>query len=56
MTTLFRISALVLVAGMLLGDILLASAGLVAVCSLAVYNDIQQDKHADRPPLSAFLA
>ncbi|MFK3683328.1 hypothetical protein [Pseudomonas sp. NPDC088890] len=56
MTTLFRITVFLLVVGMLLGDILLASVGLVGVCSLAVYTSIQQDKQAACPAESEFLA
>jgi len=56
MTTLFRITVFLLLVGMLLGDILLASVGLVGVCSLAVYTSIQQDKQAACPAESEFLA
>ncbi|BAN54522.1 MULTISPECIES: hypothetical protein [Pseudomonas] len=56
MTTLFRISVLVLVAGMLLGEILLASVGLACVCGVAVYSNIQQDKQPACPADSEFLA
>jgi len=56
MTTLFRISVLLLIAGMLLGDLLLASVGLAGVCGIAVHGNLQQDKHAACPPESEFLA
>lgn len=56
MATLFRITVFLLLVGMLLGDILLASVGLVGVCSLAVYTSIQQDKQAAGPVESEFLA
>ncbi|MFJ4156336.1 hypothetical protein ACIPZF_16250 [Pseudomonas sp. NPDC089752] len=56
MTTLFRISVLVLIAGMLLGDIVLASFGLVAVCGLAVYSNIQEDEQAECQQPPDFLA
>ncbi|MDH0649876.1 hypothetical protein N5D48_20660 [Pseudomonas sp. GD03858] len=46
MTTLFRLSLLLLIIGMVLGDIVLASLGLVGLCAGAVYLDVRQDSQA----------
>ncbi|AGZ35341.1 hypothetical protein C4Q28_13990 [Pseudomonas sp. SWI6] len=55
MTTLSRLSLLVLVLGMVLGDIIVASVGLVGLCGAAVYFTLKQD--AQDPPTSpGFLA
>lgn len=55
MTTLSRLSLLVLVLGMVLGDIIVASMGLVGLCGAAVYFTLKQD--AQDPPTSpGFLA
>ncbi|MDH1574212.1 MULTISPECIES: hypothetical protein [Pseudomonas] len=51
-----RLSLLTLLAGMLLGDIVIATVGLVGVCAAAVYLDIRQDAHNDAPNEPDFLA
>ncbi|WP_172402978.1 hypothetical protein [Pseudomonas putida] len=56
MTTLFRLSLMLLIVGMILGDIVLATVGLCGVCGLAVYNTIQQDAKAEPPAESDFIA
>ncbi|MCF1487292.1 hypothetical protein LZ838_07955 [Pseudomonas sp. AA27] len=43
MTTLFRISLILLLAGMGMGDILVASVGLVGLCGGAVVLSVRQD-------------
>jgi hypothetical protein len=44
-----RLSLLILVAGTLLGDIVVASVGLVALCAAAVYHNVQQDTAQEEP-------
>ncbi|MBF8720384.1 MULTISPECIES: hypothetical protein [Pseudomonas] len=56
MTTLFRLSLMLLIIGMILGDIVLASVGLCGVCGLAVYDSIEQDAQAAPPAESDFIA
>lgn len=56
MTTLFRASLLLLIVGMILGDIVLASVGLCGVCGIAVHGTIQQDARAEPPAESDFIA
>lgn len=56
MKTFSRLSLLLLVAGMLLGDIVLASIGLVGVCSAAVMREIARDASAAAAPSSRFIA
>ncbi|WP_166887387.1 hypothetical protein [Pantoea sp. Cy-639] len=56
MTTLNRISLLTLLAGMLLGDIVIASVGLLGLCAAAVYLNMRQDSHDDTPSEPRFLA
>ncbi|MCI0915107.1 hypothetical protein ACIPZC_15800 [Pseudomonas sp. NPDC089743] len=51
-----RLSLLTLLAGMLLGDIVIASVGLLGVCGAAVYLDIRQDALNDAPNPSDFQA
>ncbi|MBI6899279.1 hypothetical protein JET64_20945 [Pseudomonas putida] len=43
MTTLFRISLILLLAGMGMGDIVVASVGLVGLCGGAVVLRVRQD-------------
>ncbi|ANY86688.1 MULTISPECIES: hypothetical protein [Pseudomonas] len=56
MTTLFRASLLLLIVGMILGDIMLASVGLCGVCGIAIHNTVQQDARAEPPAESDFMA
>ncbi|MDH0303231.1 MULTISPECIES: hypothetical protein [unclassified Pseudomonas] len=56
MTALFRLSLLLLVIGMLLGDIVLASLGLIGLCGGAIYLDIRQDSQAPGAGESEFTA
>jgi len=56
MTALFRISLVLLLAGMGMGDIVVASIGLLGLCAGAVVLSIRQDQgvHASRE--SEFIA
>jgi hypothetical protein len=56
MTTIFRISLLLLLAGVFLGDIVVASIGLAGLCGGAVYVSILQDAEAPAPVESEFIA
>lgn len=56
MVMLFRISLLLLLAGMLLGDIVLASIGLIGICGGAVYTSVRQDAQEPDPVESQFTA
>ncbi|MFB4390554.1 MULTISPECIES: hypothetical protein [unclassified Pseudomonas] len=56
MKTFSRLSLLLLVAGMLLGDIVLASVGLVGVCTVAVLHELRQDDSPVPSPTSKFIA
>lgn len=56
MTTVFRISLLLLLAGLLLGDIVVASIGLAGLCGGAVYASILQDAEAPAPVEAPFIA
>ncbi|QXI36563.1 hypothetical protein [Pseudomonas xantholysinigenes] len=56
MTTVFRISLLLLLAGVFLGDIVVASIGLAGLCGGAVYVSILQDAEAPAPVESEFIA
>ena len=56
MTLFNRLSLLLLIAGMLLGDIVIASVGLVGVCGAALYLSIREDAHSDAPSEPEFLA
>lgn len=56
MKTFSRLSLLLLVAGMLLGDIVLASVGLVGVCTVAVLHELHQDDSPGPSPTSKFIA
>ncbi|MDZ3991948.1 hypothetical protein [Pseudomonas sp. Teo4] len=47
MTTLSRLSLLILIVGMVLGDIIVASVGLVGLCGAAVYFTLQQDAEVE---------
>ncbi|MDZ4021091.1 hypothetical protein [Pseudomonas sichuanensis] len=51
-----RLSLLTLVAGTLLGDIVIASVGLLALCAAAVYHNIQQDTPQEEPQEPGFTA
>lgn len=51
-----RLSLLLLVAGMLLGDIVVASVGLVGVCGAALYLSIREDAQVDAPSEPELLA
>lgn len=55
MTTLSRLSLLVLIVGMVLGDIIVASVGLVGLCGAAVYLTVKQDEEVE-PTKPEFLA
>ncbi|HDS1733119.1 MULTISPECIES: hypothetical protein [Pseudomonas] len=56
MTLFCRLSLLTLVAGMLLGEITIASVGLVALCTGAVIIDIRSDRRANASSEPEFLA
>lgn len=56
MKTFSRLSLLLLVAGMLLGDMVLASVGLVGVCTVAVLHELRQDDSPVPSPTSKFIA
>lgn len=56
MFTFPRLALLLLVTGMLLGDIVLASIGLVGVCVAAVLADLRQDPPAVEPSTIDFIA
>lgn len=56
MTTLYRISLLLLIVGMILGDIVLASTGLFSVCGLAIHSSVERDAQAEPPAESDFIA
>lgn len=56
MTTVFRISLLLLLAGLLLGDIVVASIGLAGLCGGAIYASILQDAEARAPAEAQFIA
>ncbi|MFD2641976.1 hypothetical protein [Pseudomonas japonica] len=56
MFTFSRLALLLLVVGMLLGEIVLASVGLVGVCTAAVLADLRQDPPAPEPTTADFLA
>lgn len=56
MTTFFRASLLLLIVGMIMGDIMLASVGLCGVCGIAIHNTVQQDARAEPPAESDFMA
>lgn len=53
-----RLSLLILVAGTLLGDIVVASVGLVCLCVAVVYHNVQQDQdaHQEDPQEPGFTA
>lgn len=57
MITFSRLSLVLLIAGMLLGDIVLASIGLVGVCAAAVHRELRQPPPpASTPSNAEFLA
>ncbi|MDR0280103.1 hypothetical protein V0R50_15945 [Pseudomonas sp. 148P] len=56
MFTFPRLALLLLVVGMLLGEIVLASIGLVGVCTAAVLADMSQDPPAPEPTTADFIA
>lgn len=56
MKTFARLSLLLLIAGILLGDIVLASIGLVGVCTVAVVHELRQDGSPGPSPASKFIA
>ncbi|MDH0734105.1 hypothetical protein N5F23_23515 [Pseudomonas sichuanensis] len=56
MVMLCRLSLLILVAGTLLGDIVVASVGLAALCAAAVYHNVQQDTPEEEPQEPGFTA
>ncbi|MGE7989665.1 hypothetical protein ACQKPE_01150 [Pseudomonas sp. NPDC089554] len=56
MKTFSRLSLLLLVVGTLLGDIVLASIGLVGVCTVAVLHELRQDDSPAPSPSSTFIA
>ncbi|MBA6118028.1 hypothetical protein JET76_23225 [Pseudomonas putida] len=56
MTLFCRLSLLILIAGTLLGNIVIASIGLVGLCGAAVYIDIRKDAAVPTPREPEFLA
>nr|WP_315404762.1 hypothetical protein [uncultured Pseudomonas sp.] len=56
MTLFCRLSLLLLIVGMLLGEIVLASVGLVGVCGAALYISIREDTPQPPPAEPEFLA
>ncbi|WP_194790457.1 hypothetical protein [Pseudomonas sp. UFMG81] len=56
MTTISRLSLMTLLAGMLLGDIVVASIGLAGLCIAAVHFNILQDHQQSEPSDQSFVA
>ncbi|MDF0729550.1 hypothetical protein P0Y43_02265 [Pseudomonas entomophila] len=56
MLTFSRLSLLLLIAGMLLGDIVLASVGLTGVCCAAFHAERREDPPAAPSTASDFIA
>ncbi|WP_173862480.1 MULTISPECIES: hypothetical protein [unclassified Pseudomonas] len=56
MTALFRISLVLMLAGMGMGDIVVASVGLLGLCAGAVVLSIRQDESAQVSRESEFIA
>ncbi|MEE1888592.1 hypothetical protein [Pseudomonas carassii] len=56
MTALFRISLFLLLAGMGIGDIVVASVGLIGLCGGAVVLSVRQDSEGREVQKSEFIA